>query len=201
MTLRRRPRVRAVPLSLLALACALPAAAQTAPPVDTPYAPGTITLAVDASDLSQRIFKVRETIPVAAGELTLLYPKWLPGNHSPSGPIDKLAGLRLTANGKPLAWKRDPLDVYAFHVDVPAGVESIQADYQYLTPTDPSQGRVVMTPNMLNLQWNAVVLYPAGHYAHQVRYDASVTYPAGFTRQRARLSFPNVSIGHPLDAR
>ena len=181
MTLRRRPRVRAVPLSLLALACALPAAAQTAPPVDTPYAPGTITLAVDATDLSQRIFKVRESIPVAAGELTLLYPKWLPGNHSPSGPIDKLAGLRLTVNGKPLAWKRDPLDVYAFHVDVPAGVESIQADYQYLTPTDPSQGRVVMTPNMLNLQWNAVVLYPAGHYARQVQYDASVTYPAGFT--------------------
>ncbi|MFL6591881.1 MAG: M61 family metallopeptidase [Luteimonas sp.] len=181
MTLRRRPRFPAVPLSLLALACALPATAQTAAPVDTPYAPGTITLAVDATDLSQRIFKVRETIPVAAGELTLLYPKWLPGNHSPSGPIDKLAGLRLTADGKPLAWKRDPLDVYAFHVQVPAGVRSIQADYQYLTPTDPSQGRVVMTPSMLNLQWNAVVLYPAGHYAHQVQYDASATYPAGFT--------------------
>ena len=79
MTLHRRPRVRAVPLSLLALACALPAAAQTASPVDAPYAPGTITLAVDASDLSQRIFKVRETIPVAAGALTLLQAAKLNG--------------------------------------------------------------------------------------------------------------------------
>src|SRR3954470_9639926 len=97
----------AFPLLLLTGLVAVPALAQTAPPADTPYAPGTIRLAVDATDLSQRIFKVRETIPVAAGELTLLYPQWLPGNHSPSGPIDKLAGLRITvddgsADGKPL---------------------------------------------------------------------------------------------------
>jgi len=172
---------------LLLLTGLAPAAvlAQTAPPVDTPYAPGTITLAVDATDLSQRVFKVRETIPVAAGPLTLLYPQWLPGNHSPTGPIDKLAGLRISANGKPLAWTRDPLDVYAFHVTIPDGVSAIQADYQYLTPTDGSQGRVVMTPNMLNLQWNAVVLYPAGHYAHRIDYAASVTYPAGFTAATA----------------
>ncbi|HEX2596907.1 MAG TPA: peptidase M61, partial [Luteimonas sp.] len=158
---------------------------QTAPPQDVPYAPGTIAIAVDATDLSQRVFKVRETIPVAAGELTLLYPQWLPGNHSPTGPIDKLAGLRISANGKPLAWTRDPLDVYAFHVTIPDGVSAIQADYQYLTPTDGSQGRVVMTPNMLNLQWNAVVLYPAGHYAHRIDYAASVSYPAGFTAATA----------------
>ena len=172
---------------LLLLTGLAPAAvpAQTAPPVDTPYAPGTITLAVDATDLSQRVFKVRETIPVSAGPLTLLYPQWLPGNHSPTGPIDKLAGLRISANGKPLAWTRDPLDVYAFHVTIPDGVSAIQADYQYLTPTDGSQGRVVMTPNMLNLQWNAVVLYPAGHYAHRIDYAASVTYPAGFTAATA----------------
>ena len=180
----------AFPLLLLTGLAAAPALAQTAPPADTPYAPGTIRIAVDATDLSQRMFKVRETIPVAAGDLTLLYPQWLPGNHSPSGPIDKLAGLRITvagggANGQPLTWRRDPLNVYAFHVDVPAGVSSIQADYQYLTPTDNSQGRVVMTPNMLNLQWNAVVLYPAGHYAHRIQYDASVTYPPGFTAASA----------------
>src|SRR6478672_2676791 len=166
MTVLRAARV-AFPLLLLTglapmlASAALAALAQTAPPQDVPYAPGTIAIAVDATDLSQRIFKVRETIPVAAGALTLLYPQWLPGNHSPSGPIDKLAGLRITAAGKPLAWKRDPLNVYAFHVDIPEGVTSIQADYQYLTPTDGTQGRVVVTPNMLNLQWNAVVLYPA----------------------------------------
>ena len=195
MTVLRAARV-AFPLLLLTglapmLASAAPAAlAQTAPPQDVPYAPGTIAIAVDATDLSQRVFKVRETIPVVAGELTLLYPQWLPGNHSPSGPIDKLAGLRFSINdgsagGKALAWTRDPLNVYAFRVVVPDGVTSIQADYQYLTPTDGSQGRVVMTPNMLNLQWNAVVLYPAGHYAHRIDYDASVTYPAGFTAASA----------------
>jgi predicted metalloprotease with PDZ domain len=161
------------------------AQAQVAPPQDTPYAPGTVTLAVDATDLAQRIIKVRESIPVAPGELTLLFPQWLPGNHSPSGPIDKLAGIRFSAGGKVLAWKRDPLNVYAFHVDVPAGVASIVADYQYLTPTDSPQGRIVMTPNMLNLQWNAVVLYPAGHNAHRIAYAASVTYPAGFTAATA----------------
>ena len=149
-------------------------------PVDTPYAPGTIQLQVDATDLSQRVFKIRETVPVAAGPLTLLYPQWLPGNHSDSGPIDKLAGLTITANGQKLKWTRDPLNVYAFHVQVPDGVTSLAVEYQYLTPTDTSQGRVVMTPNMLNLQWNAVVLYPAGHYARRIDYAASVKYPSGW---------------------
>jgi predicted metalloprotease with PDZ domain len=176
------PAWLALPLSLLAVGLAH---AGVPAPQDTPYAPGAITVAVDATDLAQRVFKVRETIPVAAGELTLLYPQWLPGNHSPSGPIDKLAGVTFSTNagtaaGKPLAWKRDPLNVYAFHLDIPAGVQSIVAQYQYLTPTDSTQGRIVMTPNMLNLQWNAVLLYPAGHAAHQIQYDASVTYPAGF---------------------
>ena len=89
------------------------------PPQDTPY-PGTITIHVDASDTLQGIFRVRETIPVKAGALTLLYPQWIPGDHSPTGPIAMLAGLKLSANGKPLMWKRDKYDVYAFHLDVPA---------------------------------------------------------------------------------
>ncbi len=90
------------------------------PPQDTPY-PGTITLHVDASDTQQGIFRVHETVPVRPGALTLLYPQWIPGNHSPTGPIAMLAGLRITANGEPLKWKRDEYNVYAFHVDVPEG--------------------------------------------------------------------------------
>lgn len=160
------------------------ASAEIAAPTDVAY-PGTIAIAVDATDLSQRIFKIRETIPVQAGRLTLLYPQWLPGNHGPSGPIDKLAGLKISGNGQTLAWKRDPLNVYAFHIDVPAGVQSINAEYQFLSPTESAQGRVVMTPNMLNLQWNAMVLYPAGHYASRIAYDASVTYPAGWSAATA----------------
>lgn len=167
-------------LSLLAVLPLTSAIAQEIPaPADTPY-PGTVAIDVDATDLGQRIFKVKQTMPVQAGELTVLFPQWLPGNHGPSGPIDKLAGLKITANGKPVAWKRDPLNVYAFHIDVPDGAQSLQMDYQYLTPTDSPQGRVVMTPNMLNLQWIAVVLYPAGHYAGKINYEASVKYPQGF---------------------
>jgi len=152
--------------------------AQVVPPVDAPYAPGAISIHVDATDLGQRIFRVKESIPVQPGPLTLLFPKWLPGNHSPRGPIDKIAGIVVSAGAQRLDWRRDPLDVYAFHIDVPRGVTRIDVQYQYLTPTDGGQGRVVMTPVMLNLQWNAVVLYPAGHYASRIDYDASVTYPA-----------------------
>src|SRR5262245_50065857 len=89
--------------------------------------PGTITLSVDASDNTRGIFRVTETIPVsAAGPLTLLYPKWLPGSHSPGGAISSVAGLKFTAGGKVLPWRRDSVDVCAFHLDVPAGTQSIE---------------------------------------------------------------------------
>ncbi|GAB3345776.1 M61 family metallopeptidase [Lysobacter tyrosinilyticus] len=171
------------PLALLplALAAAIPSAwAEVPPPQDVPYAPGAIRVDVDATNLAQRIYRVRETLPVQAGELVLLYPQWLPGNHAPRGPIEKLAGLTLTANGQKLAWKRDPANVYAFHVTVPAGVQTLVADYQLLTPTDGVQGGVAMAPNMLNLKWNTVLLYPAGHNADRIAFDASVTYPRGW---------------------
>ena len=167
------------------LACALSLSfathAEVPAPRDVPYAPGTILLEVDASDTAQRIFRVRQTIPVAAGPLTLLYPQWLPGNHAPRGPIDKLAGLVITdGNGQKIAWKRDPANVYAFQLDVPQGVTRIVTEFQTLTPADPTMGRVVITPAMLNLQMNTVVLYPAGHYASRIVYDARVKYPAGW---------------------
>lgn len=169
-------------LGLLLSATAWPVLAQQVPaPQDTPYTPGAIDIAVDASNLAQRIMQIKQTIPVQGGTtLTLLYPQWLPGNHAPNGPIDKIAGIRFEANGKPLKWKRDPADVYAFHVEIPQGVSSITAQFQYLTPTSPSQGRVVMAPNMLNVQWNAVMLYPAGHYGSKIMFNPQVTYPAGF---------------------
>ncbi|MEO7150009.1 MAG: peptidase M61 [Rhodanobacteraceae bacterium] len=172
----------------LALALALAAGAAYAdtapsanvlPPQDTPY-PGTITLSVDASDTAQGIFHAHETIPVQAGELTLLYPKWIPGKHSPTGPIDKLAGITVTANGRPLIWARDKYDVYAFHIDVSQGVASIDVDYQFLSPREHDQGRIVMTDAMLNLQWNAVVLYPAGYYSRDITYAPSIKLPDGW---------------------
>ena len=140
--------------------------------------PGVISLSVDASDVTRGIFQVSETIPVSeAGPLTLLYPKWLPGTHSAAGQISALAGIKIQAGGQPLHWQRDPVDVFAFHVDVPAGVSNVEAQFQFLAPTDVAQGRIVTTPDMLNLQWNAVVLYPAGYYVRQIKVDAAVKLP------------------------
>jgi predicted metalloprotease with PDZ domain len=147
---------------------------------DVPY-PGTMMLKVDATDLDQNIFKVSQTIPIAkSGRMTLLFPAWLPGNHAPRGQIEKVAGLTIKANGKTLIWKRDPVDVFAFHVDVPAGTRSLDVDFKFLSATSGDQGRIQVTREMLNLQWEAVSLYPAGYFTRQIRVSPTVTYPAGW---------------------
>jgi predicted metalloprotease with PDZ domain len=159
---------------------ALPVVSTTPAPRDIPY-PGTIKLEVDASDTVQRIFRVRETIPVAAsGPMTLMMPEWLPGNHAPRGAIEKLAGLTITADGRDVPWTRDPLDVFAFHINVPAGAKSVVAQFQFLSATKGDQGRIVVTDKMLNLQWESVSLYPAGYYTRQIPIQATVTYPDGW---------------------
>ncbi len=149
-------------------------------PRDVAY-PGVMRLEVDATDIARRIFRVKQTVPVAApGRTTLLYPQWIPGNHAPRGQIEKVAGLVVRANGRVLPWTRDPLDVYAFHVDVPQSAGELQVEFQYLSPTATPQGRVVMTPEMLNLQWFSVSLYPAGYYARRIMVEASVKLPSGW---------------------
>lgn len=158
--------------------------AQAAPPIpapqNVPY-PGTITLSVDATDLPHQIFRAHETIPVAkAGPMVLLYPQWLPGNHSPTGQIEKLSGLIVTANGKRLSWSRDPVDMYAFHIEVPEGAHAITVDLQFDSPIAADQGRVLMTPAMLSLQWEKQLVYPAGYYAGAITVTPSVKLPAGW---------------------
>jgi len=153
----------------------------TVPPArDIPF-PGIIKLAVDASDVRQAIFRVRETIPAdRPGDLVLLYPKWLPGDHEPSGQINKVAGLKFSANGKPLAWVRDRADVYAFHVDVPEGVTAVEVEFQYVAPTTEDQGRIVTTPDMESIEWVAASLYPAGYYVRNIPIEATLTVPPGW---------------------
>ncbi|MEP6898767.1 MAG: peptidase M61 [Rhodanobacter sp.] len=146
------------------------------PPQDTPY-PGTVVLHVDASDTAQGIFRVHETMPVQAGALTLLYPQWIPGDHSPSGPIAMLAGLTIKAAGKPLGWKRDKYNVYAFHLDVPAGVSSIEVDFQYLSERN---GGFEITDRMMDMEWSKVSLYPAGHFSRGITFSPSVTLAHGW---------------------
>jgi predicted metalloprotease with PDZ domain len=108
----------------------------------------------------------------------LLYPKWLPGTHAPEGPLDRLAGIKITASGAPVSWTRDPVDVYAFHVHPAAGVKSLDIDFDYLSPTSPKVGAIEMTRDILLLEWNSLVLYPAGYFARQIPVQASVALPA-----------------------
>jgi predicted metalloprotease with PDZ domain len=143
--------------------------------------PGTIVLTVDATDLERGIFRAHELIAVPApGRLTLLYPKWLPGYHAPQSPIAFFAGLAITADGTRLPWVRDELEVYAFHLDVPPGVEKLECTFQFVSPTSPAQGRIAVTADMLNLQWNTLVLYPAGHFSRRIRVAAGVKLPHGW---------------------
>ena len=125
-------------------------------------------------------------MPVAGpGPFTLLFPKWLPGNHGPTGPLDKFAGLVITADGKPVPWTRDPVDVYAFHVDVPAGAKALELSFQFLSAVSRPEGRIMMTPDLLSLQWDAVALYPAGYFARDIQVEPRVKLPAGFTAATA----------------
>src|SRR6266568_4846603 len=96
--------------------------------------PPPITMAVDATEAARKIFHARLVIPAIPGGMTLYYPKWIPGEHAPSGPIADTAGLKISAGGRTLAWRRDLVEMYAIHVDVPAGVNSIEATLDYLTP-------------------------------------------------------------------
>ncbi|WP_174292769.1 M61 family metallopeptidase [Sphingomonas bacterium] len=150
-------------------------------PQDIPF-PGVITLDVDATNVTQGIFTTHETLTgIKSGPMTLFFPQWLPGNHSPSGQLDKLASLHFRVGGKEVAWTRDPVKVYAYHIDVPQGAKRLDIDLQFLSATKPEQGSIVMTPTMLRLQWNSVSLYPAGYFTRQLPVEATVKYPAGWT--------------------
>ena len=151
---------------------------------DIPY-PGTMTLKVDATDLDRAIFRVQQRIPVESGPVTLLFPKWLPGNHAPRGQIEKLTGLVIKANGKTLVWKRDTIDVFAFTVNAPSGTRALDVSFEFASATAPDQGRIVVTQEMLNLQWEAVSLYPAGYFTRQIPVTATVTYPVGWQASTA----------------
>jgi predicted metalloprotease with PDZ domain len=150
--------------------------------VDKPYPGGTITLDIDASDTVRAAYRVTETIPVVAGtkDLILQLPQWIPGNHSDSGTMSQLVGVQFYANGKLLKWWRDPVEVFAFHVELPAGTQQVVAKFINTSPLQPSEGRVTVTPDMLNLQWDRMSLYPAGYYVRQIKFKPTVKFPTGW---------------------
>jgi predicted metalloprotease with PDZ domain len=194
----------------LCLSAAPPGLAQeTLKPVDRNY-PGVIELHVDATDIAQKIFKVHERIPVKPGPITLLYPQWLLGAHAPAdSSLAQFAGLTLSADRHLIEWKRDPVNMHAFHATVPGGVSALDADFVFLSPLEGSEGAIVMTPEMLAVHWEALVLYPAGYFAHGVMLRPSVVFPenwqfAGALEQSghsgAEAQFKSVNLEELIDS-
>ena len=162
---------------------AVPLSRQIPDAADVPYPGGTMKLHIDATDITRGAYRVTQTVPVAPGtkRLTLMLPQWLPGNHGPRGPMAELVDIHFFAGDQKLSWKRDPVEVYAFHIDVPAGAKDVTAKYIHTSPLQSAEGRITMTQEMLNLQWEKMSLYPAGHYVRQIKVVPSVTIPQGWT--------------------
>jgi len=186
---------------LLALLCTGPAL----------RAADAVKLSVDLTSAPQHIIHSTMWIPVVPGPLTLLYPKWLPGEHGPTGPIKNLAGMVVKANGKDIGWTRDPKDMFAFHVDVPAGSSAIEVSLDLLVPQviEGFSSGASATPKLALLSWNQVVLYPAGALGNAISYEAELRLPPGWsigtslpvkTRVPSGVVFAPVSLSTLVDS-
>src|ERR1041384_4471943 len=171
--------MRKLRLSLLALVTVLLFQCVT---IKGNVAPGPIALSVDATEAPRKIFHARMMIPVNPGPLTLVYPKWIPGEHGPTGPIINLAGLKFTAGGQTIPWRRDDVEMYAFHLDVPAGVKELEASLDFLSPTYAGgfTGGASTTSHLAIVTWNQLVLYPNGANVSDVTFKANLTLPPGW---------------------
>lgn len=174
--MRTSPLVMVFIIAVIALFS--PFALQAATPAPT------INIALDATDAPRKILHAQLTIPATAGTLTLYYPKWIPGEHAPSGPAIDMAGLKFTGNGQILNWRRDLADDWTFHVEVPAGVQEVHASLDYLVPGESTQSLfsagASATQKMTVISWNQVLLYPKGWTADQINYSASLRLPEGW---------------------
>ncbi len=145
-------------------------------------APGPINISVDATDAPRRVLHAKLHFPAKAGAMTLYYPKWMPADHSPDGPIWNLAGLHFSAAGKEIPWQQDDVDMYAFNLDVPAGADSVDASLDFLlSPPGPTiDFSASGAANLFILMWNQVALYPKGWPAAQITFNPTLTIPAGW---------------------
>jgi len=171
-----------------------------------------VTLSVDATEAPRKIFHATMKIPAKPGTLTLYYPKWIPGEHGPTGPIQDLAGLKFSANGKALSWRRDLLDGWTFHVDVPAGASSVDASLDFISPAGSDggvyTGGATATDKMAVINWNAMLLYPAGWTSDELSFSASLRLPADWkfgtslavaSQSGAEINFAPVSLTMLID--
>jgi predicted metalloprotease with PDZ domain len=170
-----------------------------------------IQISVDLSEAPRHIFHAHLVIPAAPGPLTLLYPKWIPGEHMPDGPISDLAGLKFTAGGKTLAWQRDSENMYAFKMEIPAGASSVEASLDYLNPVEGGgySAGPSATSKIVILEWNDVLLYPAGSKSDNLTYSARLKLPPGWkygtalttqSQQENEIQFGPVSLTNLVDS-
>jgi predicted metalloprotease with PDZ domain len=142
-------------------------------------AQNTVQLHVDASDAPRRLFHVQMTLPARPGPMTLLYPQWIPGEHGPTGPVVNLVGLKVKANGQTVAWRRDDVNMFAFHVEVPAGASALDVTFDFISP--PEGGGFTSgsstTSELAVLNWNQLILYPQGTQPDDLQYQATVRVP------------------------
>jgi predicted metalloprotease with PDZ domain len=151
------------------------------PIVDKPYN-GELTLSVDLTDSARKIIRVHETIPVAPGAFSLYYPKWIPGEHAPSGTLSGITALKISAHGADILWRRDLTDMYTLHLNVPSGVGALDVDFNFLSPLGGGEfGQTAsLTPRLAILEWNQVLFYPAGYGSHSIQLAPSVKLPPGW---------------------
>jgi predicted metalloprotease with PDZ domain len=185
----------------------LPLAAVAAdPPKDRP-----IEAYLDATEAPRKLLHTRLVIPASPGPLTLYYPQWIHGEHSASGPITDLSGLRISAGGKPLAWRRDDVDLYAFHCTVPDGVDRVEVQLDYLGSTSKEgfSSSASMTERLAIINWHMVMLYPKGRPVREQQVRASVRLPAGWklgtalpldAQKEASVQFKTVSLETLFDS-
>ena len=176
--------------AVLASSICLIAAARAAPPA---------SVEVDARDAPRGIQRTHLVLPVKPGKLTLLYPKWLPGDHAPDGPVSGISGLKFAANGRAIPWQRDADNMYAFHLTIPAGVSSLDVAFEIdsaLGATDNNAVRL-STDSLSLILWNELVLYPAGARSDDIRYTAALRLPAGWSFGTALPRAPASAGGAP----
>ena len=143
--------------------------------VSVASAQNSIRLSIDATGAARNILRVRETMPVGAGKLTLFYPKWIPGEHAPTGTLNDMVNLFVTANGKPLEWQRDDVEMFAFHLTVPIGAKQIEIAFD-----DVSQPGTIASAQLSRIKWNRLLLYPENVRSDDVQVTASLKMPAGW---------------------
>ena len=139
-------------------------------------------LKVDARDARKHILHATLHLPARPGPLMLMYPKWIPGEHGPTGPIADMAGLKMSAAGKSITWRRDPEDNYAINIEVPAGADSVDVALDFLLASDPNgfSSAASSSENLAAISWNTLLLYPKGAAANSISYAAHLRLPDGW---------------------